>query len=55
MDIIYSFGDTFYRSSPRDYEKFPIETQNKSAQGKDNKLYYAFKYYCYFETEFSYL
>ncbi|CAG9804375.1 unnamed protein product [Chironomus riparius] len=34
MDIIYSFGDSFYRSSPRDYEKFPIETQNKSAQAK---------------------
>lgn len=34
MDIIYSFGDTFYRSSPRDYEKFPIENENRSAQGK---------------------
>jgi hypothetical protein len=34
MDIIYSFGDSFYRHQPRDYEKFPIESHNKSAQGK---------------------
>lgn len=34
MDIIYSFGDTFYRHTPRDYEKFPLESDNKSAQGK---------------------
>lgn len=34
MDIIYSFGDSFYRHIPRDYEKFPLEEQNKSAQGK---------------------
>jgi hypothetical protein len=36
MDIIYSFGDTFYRQrNARDYETFPLENQNntKSAQG----------------------
>lgn len=36
MDIIYSF-DTFYRHPTRDYEKFPLESQNKSAQGKEIK------------------
>ena len=36
MDIIYSFGDNFYRNQHRDYEKFPIEDSIKSAQGKNN-------------------
>ncbi len=35
MDIIYSLGDNFaYRHAPpRDYEKFPLESQNMNAQG----------------------
>jgi hypothetical protein len=46
MDIIYSFGDTFYRQrTARDYETFPLESPNsnsKSAQGKTAQQYYLF-------------
>ncbi|KAG5680719.1 hypothetical protein PVAND_010209 [Polypedilum vanderplanki] len=34
MDVIYSLGDSFYRHSARDYEKYPLEEEYKSAQAK---------------------